>query len=128
MRGFQGEGLAGLAATPKHFAAYGASAAGRDYAAVDVSERTLAEVYLPPFRAAVDAGALAVMPAFTDLAGVPMTANRALLTGLLREALGLRRRGDQRLRRHRRARSPTASPPTPPRPPRSRSTPASTST
>ena len=64
--------LSGLAATPKHFAAYGASAAGRDYAAVDISDRTLAEIYLPPFRAAVDAGAAALMPAFTDLAGVPL--------------------------------------------------------
>ena len=88
VRGFQGEGLSGLAATPKHFAAYGASAAGRDYAAVEVSDRTLAEVYLPPFRAAVEAGAAALMPAFTDLAGVPLTAHRGLLTGLLRERWG----------------------------------------
>ena len=87
----------------KHFVAYGASAAGRDYAPVDISERALAEVYLPPFRAAVDAGAVAIMPAFTDIAGVPLTANRALLTGTLRERLGLRRRRPQRLRRHRRA-------------------------
>ena len=72
VRGTQGS--AGLAATPKHFVAYGASAAGRDYAPVDVSDRALAEVYLPPFKAAVDAGALAIMPAFTDIAGVPMTA------------------------------------------------------
>ena len=63
--------LSGLAATPKHLAAYGAANAGRDYAPVDVSERTLAEVYLPPFRAAVDAGAAALMPGFTDIAGVP---------------------------------------------------------
>ena len=85
VRGFQGPGLA---ATAKHFVAYGASAGGRDYAAVDISERTLAEIYLPPFRAAVEAGALALMPAFTDLAGVPLTANRALLTGLLRDEWG----------------------------------------
>lgn len=85
VRGYQGSGLA---ATPKHFAAYGASAAGRDYAAVDISERALAEIYLPPFRAAIDAGALALMPAFTDLAGVPLTANRALLTDTLRTDWG----------------------------------------
>lgn len=85
VRGFQN---AGLAATPKHFAAYGASQAGRDYAAVDISDRALEEIYLPPFRAAVDAGALAIMPAFTDLAGVPLTAHRGLLTGVLRERWG----------------------------------------
>jgi beta-glucosidase len=88
VRGYQGAELAGLAATPKHFVAYGASAAGRDYAPVDISERTLAEVYLPPFRAAVDAGAVAIMPAFTDIAGIPMTANRDLLAGTLREDWG----------------------------------------
>jgi len=88
VHGFQGDDLAGLIATPKHYVAYGASAAGRDYAPVDISDRTLAEVYLPPFKAAVDAGALAVMPAFTDIAGVPMTANRALLTGILRGEWG----------------------------------------
>ena len=101
--GFQGADLAGLAASPKHFVAYGASAAGRDYAEVDVSDRALAELYLPPFRAAVDAGAAAIMPAFTDIAGMPMTANRALLTGLLRDAVGLRRRRHQRLHRDQRA-------------------------
>jgi beta-glucosidase len=88
VRGFQGTDLAGLAATAKHFVAYGASTAGRDYAEVDVSARTLAEVYLPPFRAAVVAGAAAIMPAFTDLSGVPMTADRALLTATLREGWG----------------------------------------
>ena len=86
--GFQGLALSGLAATAKHFVAYGASAAGRDYAEVDVSDRALAELYLPPFRAAVAAGAAAIMPAFTDIAGVPMTANRALLTDLLRDEWG----------------------------------------
>ena len=88
VRGFQGDDLAGLAATAKHFVAYGASDAGRDYAAVDISDRELAEIYLPPFRAAVDAGAAAIMPAFTDLSGVPLTANRALLTGTLRDDWG----------------------------------------
>ena len=91
VRGFQGPDhshLSGLAATPKHLAAYGAATAGRDYAPVDVSDRTLAEVNLPPFRAAVEAGAAALMPGFTDIAGIPLTAHRALLTGLLRERWG----------------------------------------
>jgi beta-glucosidase len=88
VRGFQGTQLAPLAATVKHFAAYGAVAAGREYAAVDISDRALAEIYLPPFLAAVVAGAAAIMPAFTTLAGIPMTAHRRLITGLLRETWG----------------------------------------
>ena len=71
VRGFQGAGLSGpsaIAATAKHFAAYGAVAACREYASVDVSSRTMHEVYLPPFAAAVRAGVAAVMPAFNDLA------------------------------------------------------------
>ena len=72
----------------KHYCAYGAVTAGRDYASVDISERTLREVYLPPFAAAVAAGVAAVMPAFTDLAGIPMTAHAALLKGWLRRRLG----------------------------------------
>jgi beta-glucosidase len=91
VQGFQGGDLGSpqaLAAVAKHFCAYGAVTAGRDYAAVDISERTLREVYLPPFAAAVAAGVSAVMPAFTDLAGVPMTANGAMLEGWLRQRLG----------------------------------------
>jgi beta-glucosidase len=88
VRGMQGTGLSGLAATAKHFVAYGAVAAGREYAEVDVSERALAKIYLPPFRAAVAAGVAAIMPAFTTLAGIPMTMHRALLTGLVRERWG----------------------------------------
>jgi beta-glucosidase len=91
VRGFQGTELASkgaLAAVAKHFCAYGPVTAGRDYAPVDISERTLREVHLPPFAAAVAAGVAAVMPAFTDLAGVPMTANRALLRDWLRGRLG----------------------------------------
>ena len=89
--GFQGQDLAAadsLAATAKHFCAYGAVTAGREYASVDVSERTLREIYLPPFSAAVAAGTAAVMPAFIDLAGAPMTANAPLLQGWLRRELG----------------------------------------
>jgi beta-glucosidase len=88
VRGFEGDDIAhpqNLAATAKHLAAYGASLAGRDYAAVEVSDWSLHEVYLPPFRAAVAAGVAAIMPAFTDLTGVPMTANAAVLRGVVRE-------------------------------------------
>ena len=91
VRGFQGTDLrsaAGVAACAKHYCAYAAVTAGREYASVDVSERALREVYLPPFEAAVAAGVATVMPAFTDLAGVPMTAHRALLNGYLRGRLG----------------------------------------
>ncbi|MGH8255898.1 MAG: glycoside hydrolase family 3 C-terminal domain-containing protein, partial [Steroidobacteraceae bacterium] len=72
----------------KHFCAYGPVTAGREYASVDISERTLLEVHLPSFAAAIAAGVAAVMPAFTDLAGIPMTANAALLRTRLRGQLG----------------------------------------
>src|SRR6202044_577374 len=91
VRGFQGAELsdgAALAAVAKHYCAYGAATAGRDYASSDISERTLREVYLPPFAAAVAAGVSAVMPAFHDLAGIPMTANAQLIKGWLRRRLG----------------------------------------
>ena len=91
VRGLQGQDLAAagsLAATAKHLAGYGAVTAGREYASVDISERSLREVYLPPFRAAVGAGVAAIMPAFTDLAGLPMTANATILQGLVREDWG----------------------------------------
>lgn len=87
VRGFQGGELreaSGIAATAKHLCAYAAVTAGREYASVDVSERTLHEVHLPPFAAAVSAGTAAIMPAFIDIAGVPMTANAPLLQGWLR--------------------------------------------
>jgi beta-glucosidase len=91
VRGFQGSDLSSaeaVAATAKHFCAYGPVAGGRDYAPVDISERTLREVYLPPFAAAVQAGVAAIMPAFTDLAGIPLTAHKALLRDYLRGELG----------------------------------------
>jgi beta-glucosidase len=91
VRGFQGHDLAaadGLAACAKHFCAYGPVTAGREYASVDISERTLLEVHMPPFASAVRAGVATIMPAFTDLAGVPMTANAAVLRGWLRQKLG----------------------------------------
>jgi beta-glucosidase len=91
VQGFQGDDLGAadsLAATAKHLAAYGAVTAGRDYATVDISDRSFHEVYLPPFRAAVRAGVAAIMPAFHDLAGVPMTANAAVLRAVVRERWG----------------------------------------
>ena len=91
VRGFQGSDLAAaaaLAAVAKHFCAYGPVTAGRDYASVDISERSVHEVHLPPFAAAIAAGAAGVMPAFTDLAGIPMTAHVGLLRGVLRGRLG----------------------------------------
>ena len=57
---------------------------GKDYGTVDISERTLEEIYLPPFKAAVEAGVATFMPAFNDIAGVPCTANKWLLTEVLR--------------------------------------------
>jgi beta-glucosidase len=89
--GFQGRDLSApdsIAAVAKHFVAYGPVTAGREYASVDISERTLREVHLPPFVAAVEAGVVAVMPAFTDLAGIPMTMHKPLLRNCLREQLG----------------------------------------
>jgi beta-glucosidase len=91
VRGFQGDDLSSadsLAACAKHFCAYGPVTAGREYAAVDISERTLHEVHLPPFAAAIDAGVATFMPSFTDLAGIPMTAHVGLLRGWLREQHG----------------------------------------
>jgi beta-glucosidase len=91
VRGFQGAGLShadALAAVAKHYCAYGAVTAGRDYAPVDISERTLHEVHMVPFAAAVAAGVAAIMPAFTDLNGIPMTAHKTLLRDWLRGRLG----------------------------------------
>ena len=87
VRGFQQGDLsqgATLAATAKHFAGYGAVTAGRDYASADIAPRTLEEVHFPPFAAAVRAGVAAIMPAFVDLAGEPLTAHRGMLDGVLR--------------------------------------------
>jgi beta-glucosidase len=91
IRGFQGQDLGAansVAATAKHLCAYGAVTAGREYAAAEVSERTLHEIYLPPFAAAVAAGTAAIMPAFIDVSGAPMTANAKLLQGWLRGIVG----------------------------------------
>jgi beta-glucosidase len=88
VRGFQGTNYGGpgkILACPKHFAAYGAVEGGRDYNTAEVSERTLREIYFPPFKAAIDAGAGSLMSAFEDLDGIPCTANSFLLTGVLRD-------------------------------------------
>ena len=89
-QGFQGSdlGTGGVAATAKHLCAYGAVNAGREYASADVSERTLHEIYLPPFAAAVAAGTAAIMPAFIDVAGIAMTINAKLMQGWLRGGVG----------------------------------------
>ncbi|HEX8661561.1 MAG TPA: glycoside hydrolase family 3 N-terminal domain-containing protein, partial [Brevundimonas sp.] len=90
-RGFQGDDLktwSSLLACPKHFAAYGAAEAGMDYNSTDMSELELRSVYLPPFKAAFDAGALSTMSAFNDLNGVPASGNRWLLTDILRGEWG----------------------------------------
>src|ERR1700682_4398233 len=79
VRGFQGANLASadsIAAVAKHYCAYGAVTAGRDYASVDISERTLRAVHMPPFAAAVASGVAARLPALTDLAGIPVTGKR----------------------------------------------------
>lgn len=77
-----------LAATAKHLGGYGAVMAGREYGSVDISARSLHEVHLPPFAAAVRAGVAAIMPSFNDLAGVPMTGNAAILRELVRRRWG----------------------------------------
>lgn len=91
VRGFQGSDLAkadALAACAKHFVAYSPVNAGREYAEVDISERTLREVHLPGFVAAIEAGVATLMPSFTDLNGVPMTAHVPLLRDWLRGEMG----------------------------------------
>ena len=90
-RGYQGDDLSSdntLLACVKHYAAYGAPQAGRDYNTVDMSERWLREFYLPPYKAAVDAGALSVMASFNELDGVPATANKHLMEEILRKEWG----------------------------------------
>ena len=87
VKGFQGETLGGtdaLLACAKHFAAYGAATAGRDYNAVDMSNQMLWETYLPPFKAAVDAGAATFMNSFNTLNGIPATGNSYLQRDILK--------------------------------------------
>ena len=77
-----------VACCVKHFAAYGAAEAGRDYNTVEVSERTLREAYLPAYKACLDAGARLIMPSFNSLNGIPSVANKWLMNRVLREEWG----------------------------------------
>ena len=93
VRGFQTEDPSArdaIAACVKHFAAYGAVEAGRDYNRVDMSEQKLREEYLPSYEASIAAGALTVMPAFNDISGVPCSCNKYLLTDILRNEWGFK--------------------------------------
>ena len=88
VQGFQGDDLTAagtIAACAKHFAGYGASEAGRDYSATNIPENELRNVYLEPFKAAVDAGVTTFMTSFSDLDGVPATGNEFLLRQVLRD-------------------------------------------
>lgn len=85
--GFQGDDLSAphtIMACAKHFVAYGACIAGKDYNTVDISEQTLHEVYLPPFKAAVDAGVASFMNSFNDINGIPATGNTYIQRDLLK--------------------------------------------
>jgi beta-glucosidase len=89
--GYQGERLSSpdsAVACPKHFVGYGAAEGGRDYNSVEISEHTLREFYLPPFHAALDAGAATIMTAFDSLNGVPTSANPFTIKQILRKEWG----------------------------------------
>ena len=91
VRGYQGADLSRhntVMACVKHFALYGAAEAGRDYNPADMSERTMFEVFLPPYKAALDAGVGSVMTSFNEINGIPATANRWLNDTLLRRQWG----------------------------------------
>ena len=91
IRGLQGDDMSApdkLMACVKHYVGYGAAQAGRDYHATDIPERILRDVYLPPFEAAVQAGVGSIMPAFNEIDGVPMTANKELIRDVLMGEMG----------------------------------------
>ncbi len=93
VKGFQGDDISApntMLACVKHFAAYGAGQAGRDYHTVDMSERMLREQYLPPYKAAIDAGAYTVMTSFNEYDGVPATGSVFLLRDILRNEWGFK--------------------------------------
>jgi beta-glucosidase len=93
VHGFQGDNLQGndsVIACVKHFAAYGAVQSGRDYNTVDLSRRTLLETYLPPYHAAIEAGARTVMSAFNEYDGTPCSANQFLLDDVLKQQWGFK--------------------------------------
>lgn len=88
VKGFQGTDLSKtntIAACAKHYAAYGAAQAGRDYHTVDISENTLRDVYLPPFKACADAGVATFMTSFNEINGLPATGNPFLLKTILKK-------------------------------------------
>jgi beta-glucosidase len=87
VKGFQGNGLGNINAVmacAKHFVAYGAAVGGRDYNSVDMSLRQLHEIYLPPFKAAMEAGAATFMNSFNDINGIPATANKYIQRDILK--------------------------------------------
>lgn len=91
VKGYQGDDLTkddALLACVKHFGMYGAAEAGRDYNTTDMSRINMYEFYLPPYKAAIDAGALSIMSSFNDVDGVPASCNKWLLTDLLRKQWG----------------------------------------
>lgn len=92
VEGYQGKAYdtTHVMACVKHFALYGAAEAGRDYNTVDMSERRMYQDYLPPYKAAVDAGAGSIMSSFNEINGVPSTANKWLMTDLLRRQWGFK--------------------------------------
>jgi beta-glucosidase len=93
VKGYQGSDLSAsntILACVKHFALYGAIEAGRDYNTVDMSRRQMYQYYLPPYKAAIDAGAATVMTSFNEIDGTPATANKWLLTDLLRKEWGFK--------------------------------------
>ena len=91
VQGIQGDDISDgkhLAACAKHFVGYGACIGGRDYNSAEMSEQTLRDVYLPPFKAAIDAGVKSIMTAFHDLNGEPCTGSKYLLRDVLRDEMG----------------------------------------
>ncbi|MCA0427658.1 MAG: beta-glucosidase BglX [Bacteroidetes bacterium] len=93
VRGYQGTSLkdkSTILSCVKHFALYGAPVAGRDYNTVDMSKQQMFNVYLPPYKAAIDAGAASVMSSFNDINGIPATANSWLMNDLLRKQWGFK--------------------------------------
>ncbi|MBU4539077.1 MAG: glycoside hydrolase family 3 C-terminal domain-containing protein [Weeksellaceae bacterium] len=93
VKGFQGKGLGNIdavMATAKHFAAYGAAVGGRDYNSVDMSLRQLHETYLPPFKAAAEAGVATFMNSFNDINGIPATGSKYLQRDLLKNKWGFK--------------------------------------
>lgn len=91
VEGFQGKNLKQpntIAACAKHFLAYGAAESGRDYNTVDMSERVMREVYLPPFKAAIDAGVASIMSSFNEIDGIPASGNSHIMNDILRKEWG----------------------------------------